>query len=200
MALAGTDTSSLLEILEGTFGHFDHNITTLSISTETPAQKPTTTEKPSEEALEKVPVAPPGESSLASTELVFPLKSIPLVIAGLPKSLLPLCGPETLSQYRCQYSSCNYEFSQNVATYNHVLHDHLNVALACLYCSFNSSPKMHWYSASAWEHHTHKHVQNNLPIYPDDPRFSSLPSLRLSHQPPQLLQNSPILISFINKL
>ena len=30
---------------------------------------------------------------------------------------------------------------------------------------------MHWYSASAWEHHTHKHVQNNLPIYPDDPTF-----------------------------
>ena len=28
-----------------------------------------------------------------------------------------------------------------------------NVALACLYSSFKSSPKMHWYSASAWEHH-----------------------------------------------
>ena len=30
---------------------------------------------------------------------------------------------------------------------------------------------MQWYSASAWEHHTHKHALNNLPIYPDDPAF-----------------------------
>ena len=97
MALAGTDTSSLLEILEGTFGNFDLNTTSSSISTDTPAQKPTTTEKPSEEPLETASVAPPEESSLASAELVFPLKSIPLMIAGLPKSLLPFCSPETLS-------------------------------------------------------------------------------------------------------
>ena len=144
MALAGTDTSSLLEILEGTFGHFDLNTTTSFISTDTPAQKPTTTEKPSEEPLEKVPVAPPEESGLASAELVFLLKSIPFVIAGLPKSLLPLCSPETLSQYRCQYPSCDYEFSQKAAACNHVCCDHLNVALAFLYCSFNKTPKMHW--------------------------------------------------------
>ena len=31
---------------------------------------------------------------------------------------------------------------------------------------------MHWYSASAWEHHTCKHALENLPIYPDDPAFS----------------------------
>ena len=31
---------------------------------------------------------------------------------------------------------------------------------------------MHWYSASAWENHTQKHVQENLPIYPDDLTFS----------------------------
>ena len=31
---------------------------------------------------------------------------------------------------------------------------------------------MQWYSASAWEHHTHKHVLDNLPIHPDDPAFS----------------------------
>ena len=30
---------------------------------------------------------------------------------------------------------------------------------------------MHWYSVSAWEHHTQKHAQENLPIYPDDPAF-----------------------------
>ena len=31
---------------------------------------------------------------------------------------------------------------------------------------------MHWYSASAWEHHTCQHIQENLPIYPDDTTFS----------------------------
>ena len=31
---------------------------------------------------------------------------------------------------------------------------------------------MHWYSASTWEHHTLKHVKENLPIYPDDLAFS----------------------------
>ena len=30
---------------------------------------------------------------------------------------------------------------------------------------------MPWYSISAWEHHTHKHAQDNLPIFPDDPAF-----------------------------
>ena len=30
---------------------------------------------------------------------------------------------------------------------------------------------MHWYSVSAWEHQTCKHVQENLPIYPDNPAF-----------------------------
>ena len=30
---------------------------------------------------------------------------------------------------------------------------------------------MQWYSVSAWEHHTHEHIQDNLPIHPDDPSF-----------------------------
>ena len=30
---------------------------------------------------------------------------------------------------------------------------------------------MRWYSASAWEHHTCRHTQDNLPIHPDDPGF-----------------------------
>ena len=48
---------------------------------------------------------------------------------------------------------------------------HLHVALACLYCSADNSSKMHWYSASAWEHHTQRHIQDNLSIHPDDPTF-----------------------------
>ena len=58
-----------------------------------------------------------------------------------------------------------------MAACNHVHCDHLNVTLACLYCSFNNTPKMHWYSASAWEHHTCKLAPDNLPIHPDDPAF-----------------------------
>ena len=30
---------------------------------------------------------------------------------------------------------------------------------------------MCWYSASAWKHHTLKHINENLPIYPNDPAF-----------------------------
>ena len=31
---------------------------------------------------------------------------------------------------------------------------------------------MWWYSASAWENHSLKHLKDNLPIYPDYPTFS----------------------------
>ena len=31
---------------------------------------------------------------------------------------------------------------------------------------------MWWYSASAWQHHSLKHLKDNLPIYPDDATFS----------------------------
>ena len=132
-----------------------------------------------------------GESSLAIAELVFPLKSPSPVITGIPESLLPLCGPETHSHYRCQYPCCNEEFSQKAVACNHVYHDHLHVVLACLYCSANNSPNMWWYSASAWEHHTLRHVQDNLPIHPDDLLFLSTlvklmlsPKLKLSPLPP----------------
>ena len=171
MALKGTDTSSLIEILDGFFGHVELDTTTSSISTDTPAQKPPTTEMSPEEPLEKAPAASSEESSLASAKLVIPLKSIPLMIAGLPESLLPMCGPETFSSYRCQYPSCNQKFSQKAGACNHIHHDHLNVTLACLSCSFDNTPKLHWYSVSTWEHHTQKHTQDNLPIHPDEPAF-----------------------------
>ena len=31
---------------------------------------------------------------------------------------------------------------------------------------------MHWNSASIWEHHSLKHLKENLPIHPGDPNFS----------------------------
>ena len=33
---------------------------------------------------------------------------------------------------------------------------------------------MQWFSASAWENHIHKHSQDGLPIFPDDPAFTHL--------------------------
>ena len=62
-------------------------------------------------------------------------------------------------------------FSKTAAC-NHICFDHLNIPLACLYCSFEHNPKLCWYSASAWEHHTSTHAEENLPIHPDDPAFS----------------------------
>ena len=171
IALAGTDTSSLLEILEGHFGHMDMDISESTISTEK-SEKKAITEEETSDIPEKILATPSNVGSLATAELVFPLKSIPTVIAGLPEPFLPLHGPETLSRYHCQVPSCSLEFSQKAVACNHVCCDHLNIALACLYCSFENNPKMWWYSASAWEHHTLKHVKENLPIHPDDPEFS----------------------------
>ena len=147
VALASSDTLSLLKVLEGAFGHIDSDMSdnTPSVSVDIPVQKPTDTEKVSEvEPPEKVPIVPPGESSLATAELAFPLKSISPIISGIPELLLPLCGSETLSRYKCQHPSCNQEFLQKAAACNHVCHDHLHVALACLYCSADNSSKMHW--------------------------------------------------------
>ena len=108
VALTGSDTSSLLEILEGAFGHtnLDTFDTTSSVSANSPTQEPTDTEKSTEEKPpEKMPNVSSRESSLATAELVFPLKSISPVISGIPKLLLPLCGPETFSRYKCQHPS-----------------------------------------------------------------------------------------------
>ena len=111
-------------------------------------------------------------STLASAELLFPFKPIPLVIAGIPENYLPLCGPKTQSHYHCQFPQCNLDFAQKATACNHIWHNHLNLALAWLYCSLKDTPKMHWYSATAWKHHTMKHLKDNLPIFPNDPVFT----------------------------
>ena len=48
MALAGMDTSSLLEILGGHFGHLDLDTSKTTISTEKSEKEATTEEKPSD--------------------------------------------------------------------------------------------------------------------------------------------------------
>ena len=163
----GCNTSSLLETLEGAFGSIDQeNISITSIS------------KAKEMVKEDIPYTPstlsPDESGPIGAELVFSTQAIPLVIAGIPESLLPLHGPEAQSCYRCQYTDCTQIFLQKAAACTHIHHDHLNVALACLYCSGRDNPKMWWFSASAWENHVYKHSQNGLPLFPNDPAFTHL--------------------------
>ena len=107
-------------------------------------------------------------------ELVFPTQATPLAIAGILESLLPICGPEMQLHYRCQFMDCTQIFLQKAAVCTHIHRDHLNVALACLYCSGRENPKICWFSASAWQKHICKHSQDGLPLFPDDPAFTQL--------------------------
>ena len=116
----------------------------------------------------------PNDSGPLEVELVFPTQAIPLVVVGILESLLPIHGPEMQSHYRCQFTDCPQIFLQKAAACMHIHCDHLNVALACLYCSGRENPKMHWFSCSAWEKHVCKHSQDGLPLYPDDPAFTQL--------------------------
>ena len=112
IALTGTDTSSLTRLLEGCFGSVELSPPSPSASTD--VAEPSE-EHPAVKVSGSGPSSPVTESSLATAELVFPMKSIPLVVAGIPEILLPLCSPETLSCYRCQYPNCTQVFSQKVA-------------------------------------------------------------------------------------
>ena len=100
-------------------------------------------EEKTSEAVEETIAKPKEVCNLVTAELVFPFKSSPLVVAGIPEIYLPLCGPKTLSHHHFQVPSCTLNFAQKAAACNHVHHNHLNVVLACLYCSFESNPKMH---------------------------------------------------------
>ena len=166
IALMDCNTSSLVDTLEGAFGSIDQE--TISIASIPKAKEAVT---------EDVPFTPsPTKSGPTGVELDFPTQTVPLVIAGIPESLLPICGPEAQSCYRCQFIDCTQIFLQKAAACTHVCCDHLNVALACLYYSGRENPKMHWFSASAWEKHICKHLQDGLPLFPDDPAFTQLSS------------------------
>ena len=173
VALTRTDTTSLTRLLEGCFGSVNPSPLSPSASTEITGPPE---EHPTEEASGSEPSSPIAESSLATAELVFPMKSIPLVIPGIPEAFLSLHGPETLSHYRCQFPDCTQVFSQKTSACNNIRCDHLNVTLACIYYSGKENPKMHWFRASAWEGHVHKHTQDDLPIFPNDLAFAHLPS------------------------
>ena len=164
IALTGCSITSLVDTLEGAFGSIDQE--TISLAS---------IPKTKEVVTEDVPSTPsPTDSGPLEVELVFPTQAIPLVIAGIPESLLPIRGPEVQSRYRCQFTDCTQIFLQKAVACTHVCHDHLNVALACLYCSGRENPNMQWFSASAWEKHVHKHSQDGLPLFPNDPAFTQL--------------------------
>ena len=154
----------LIDTLEGAFGIID--LETISLAS---------IPKTKEAVTEDIPSTPsPTDSGALEVELVFPTQAIPLVIAGIPESLLPIHGPEMQSHYGCQFMDCTQIFLQKAAACTHVCCDHLNVALAYLYCIGRENPKMHWFSASAWEKDIHKHSQDGLPLFPDDSAFTQL--------------------------
>ena len=60
---------------------------------------------------EEIPSIPSStDSGPLEVELVFPMQAIPLVIAGIPESLLPIHGPEMQLCYRCQIADCTQIF------------------------------------------------------------------------------------------
>ena len=61
------------------------------------SDKESATEEKTSEVAKKTSITIPKISSLTTAELGFPLKSIPTVVVGLPKTYLPPCGSETLS-------------------------------------------------------------------------------------------------------
>ena len=111
IALAGTDTSSLLKILEGCFGYMDLD-TSQSTASREGAEK--MVEEEASTPSKQISATLSSSGGLATAELVFPLKSTPALTASLSEAYIPIRGPETLSQYHCQFPSGSLEFSQNL--------------------------------------------------------------------------------------
>ena len=81
----GCNLSSLLDTLDSAFGSIDQE--TISIASIPEAKETVTEDTPS------TPSTPsPAKSGPIGVELVFPTQAIPLVIAGIQESLLPICG------------------------------------------------------------------------------------------------------------
>ena len=173
IALARCNTASLIDTLEGVFGTIDPGNLSLTSILEP------------KESGEEIPTTPsPTDSGPLEVELVFPTQAIPLIAAGISESLLPIHGPEMQSHYRCQFTDCTQVFFQKAAACTHICWDHLNVALACLYCSGRENPKMCWFSSSAWEKHVRKHSQDGS-LY--TPMTLLLPNCPLRPCPPPLV-------------
>ena len=118
IALAGTNTLFLLDILEECFSHENVGTSQSTVSTEK-AEMETTIEEATSKLPEKTPATlPEWWSSYSRASL--PLKINPHSTAGLPEPFFPVHGPETLSHYHCQFPSCTLESSQKAAACNHI--------------------------------------------------------------------------------
>ena len=78
IALAGANASSLLEILQVHFGH----VASLESDEEESVLEE---EEKTSEVAEEVTAKPLEVGNLSTAELVFPFKSSPLVVAGIPE-------------------------------------------------------------------------------------------------------------------
>ena len=99
IALTGTNTSFLLDILEGCFGQQDPDNSQSTISLEEAEANISVEDETSNTTPGKTSPSIPVSGGLAAVKLVFPLKSIPTVITGIPESFLPVHGLEMLSLY-----------------------------------------------------------------------------------------------------
>ena len=94
IALTGTDTSSLLKILEGYFRYADLDTSQSTASTDKVEKE---VKEEASTPSKQIPATLSSSGGLANAELVFPLKSTPTVTAGLPEAYLPIHVPKTLS-------------------------------------------------------------------------------------------------------
>ena len=85
--------SSLLEIMQGHFGHIDSSESNESAHE---SENVLAKEEETPEAIEKISAKPTEAGNLVTAELFFPFKSF-LAVVGILKMYLPLCDPETLS-------------------------------------------------------------------------------------------------------
>ena len=111
VALASADTTSFLEILQAHFGQAD------LMDSNDEEDVPIKEEEGASEKIKEI-------GNLAKVELLFSMKSIPLITAGIPEDLLPLLGAETQSHYHCQAFQCGLDFSRRpvpVITFNMII-------------------------------------------------------------------------------
>ena len=86
IALAGTDRSSLLEILQGHFQHIDS-------SESNESENVSTAEEETPRAIEKISAKPTEAANLATAHLVFPFKFSPLLLLASLKCIYLSVAP-----------------------------------------------------------------------------------------------------------
>ena len=107
VALTGTDTSSFWKILQAHFGQAS------LIDSNDEEDVPVEEERGTSEKVKEIGI-------LAKAELVFPMKSTPLITNGIPEDFLSLYGPKAQSCYHYQALQCGLNFFQKATACNHI--------------------------------------------------------------------------------